>query len=53
VVPRYDHEVDISGISFYDPDFGNPYDHKRWFEVSAGIHQQIAERILRELPCQH
>lgn len=44
-VPRYDHPVTLNGLIFEDPQFGYPYDHGRWLEVSYDIHKKIAEQI--------
>jgi diadenosine tetraphosphate (Ap4A) HIT family hydrolase len=44
-VPRYERAVEIGGWVFEDPDFGNPYDHKRWLDVPEEIRRQILERI--------
>ncbi len=45
VVPRYNHLVQINGLVFEDPEFGNPYSHSRRIEIPQEIHRQIAERI--------
>ncbi len=49
-VPRYNHPVEIGGLVFVDPQFGSPYDHSRWLDVSAEVRSQIVERIRKALP---
>lgn len=44
-VPRYDHIVEFDGRTFEDPNFGNPYDHGRWFAPPHELRQNIANGI--------
>ena len=44
-VPRYDHQVEIFGQVFDDPEFGSPYDHSRWLDLPKETHHKIAARI--------
>jgi hypothetical protein len=44
-VPRYNHPVTVGTMVFTDPDFGSPYDHGRWLEISPDIRKQIVEQL--------
>ncbi len=44
-VPRYSHPVPFEGLVFDDPDFGNPYDHKRWLDIPARARTTIVQMI--------
>jgi diadenosine tetraphosphate (Ap4A) HIT family hydrolase len=48
-VPRYDHIVEFDGRTFEDPNFGNPYDHGRWFAPPHELRHNIANRIKANL----
>ena len=48
-VPRYDHTVEFSGLSFEDPHFGNPYDHYRVMNTPKELRLEIAEEIKSHL----
>jgi len=49
VVPRYDHPIELLGKQFEDPDFGTPYDHSRWIELSDVEYKEITSRIIEAL----
>jgi len=44
-IPRYDNIVEFDGRIFEDPNFGNPYDHGRWFAAPLELRCDIADRI--------
>lgn len=48
-VPRYKLPVTVSGVTFEDPDFGNPYDHYRRLELPSELHQTITWQIQQAL----
>jgi diadenosine tetraphosphate (Ap4A) HIT family hydrolase len=50
LVPRYQQEVEIQGVTFEDPHFGHPYDHYRWQEVSPETKNHLAREIRTHLP---
>jgi len=48
-VPRYNHPVTIGGTVFEDPQFGSPYDHSCWQEITPEIRAELVKRITAAL----
>lgn len=47
--PRYEHPVEISRVTFTDPEFGYHYDHNRKIEVGPEIRAVIIESIVKNM----
>jgi ATP adenylyltransferase len=45
VVPRYSHQIELLGMQFEDPDFGNPYDHSKRIELSDVQYKDVSGMI--------
>jgi len=48
-VPRYNHSVMVNTLKFEDPDFGNPYNHKRHLDVPKEVREKIVGQIQKVL----
>ncbi|HEU4914008.1 MAG TPA: HIT family protein [Candidatus Saccharimonadales bacterium] len=49
MLPRYDHDIEINGQIFTDPDYGRHYDKGRWMRVTDELAQAIIDRLKPEL----
>lgn len=49
VIPRYDGPRTFAGETFFDPDFGNPFDMKRQQRLEGEFQKQAIEKIRSHL----